>query len=364
MSLFSSGVRSSLMLAGMVLLLALPALGDDDDAPPSADKTGTVQVRTILPERGTAPDLVEAFGTAGPAPNGSMTFSQQQRGRVLAIDVTPGERVRAGQALVEFASSAAASSTYAQAKSALVLARSQRLHEAQLLAQRLATRDQLAQADKAVSDARSTLDALTREGFGDASRVVAAPFDGIVATVPVASGERVAPGAPLVSVIRLDGLLVTAGIQPSDFDRLRPGDAVRLAPLAGGPDFDGRVVRVDRAIDARTHLVDAAIAVPADSVLSGAAYGAAITAGELSGWKLPHSAVLIDEKGAYVFQVADPAQHGAQRTGKAARVDVKLLGETGPDDIVSGPLVPGRRLVVEGNYQLEDGAPLAESATP
>jgi RND family efflux transporter MFP subunit len=339
--------------AGLILPLSLAAL-------PARAEGGTVQVRTIQPERGTAPELLEAFGTAGPALNGGMTLSLQQEGRVIAIDVTPGERVQAGQALIAFASSASASSTYAQAKAALALAQTQRKHAAQLLVQRLATRDQLAQADKSVSDARSTLDALTREGFGTAARTLIAPFDGIVATVPVAIGDRVPPGTALVTMTRLDGLVVTAGIQPSDRNRVRPGEAARLTPLDGGPPIDGRVERIDGLLNPRTRLIDADIAVPAGSVISGAAYTATVATGELSGWKLPHSAVLTDAKGAYVFQV----EGAARRMGKAVRVDVKLLGEAGPDDIVSGPITPGRRLVVEGNYQLDNGAALREASNP
>ena len=41
-----------------------------------------------------------------PALNGGMTLSLQQEGRVTAIAVTPGEKVQAGQHLLEFSASA------------------------------------------------------------------------------------------------------------------------------------------------------------------------------------------------------------------------------------------------------------------
>ena len=115
-----------------------------------------------------------AYGAAAPALDGGMTLSLQQDGRVLAIAVTPGEAVHAGERLLDFGASAAAVSTYQQAVSALTAARQQRGHTAQLLAQQLATRDQLAQADKAVADAQATLDALRsgrrRPAVADAGR--------------------------------------------------------------------------------------------------------------------------------------------------------------------------------------------------
>ena len=121
-------------------------------------------VQTVAPRAGVVPDLVTAYGSAAPALDGGMTLSLQQDGRVLAIAVTPGETVHAGERLLDFGASAAAVATYQQAVSALTAARQQRAHTAQLLGQQLATRDQLAQADKAVADAQSTLDALHREG--------------------------------------------------------------------------------------------------------------------------------------------------------------------------------------------------------
>ena len=49
------------------------------------------------------PDLVTAYGTAAPALDGGMTLSLQQDGRVLAIAVTPGETVHAGERLLDLA---------------------------------------------------------------------------------------------------------------------------------------------------------------------------------------------------------------------------------------------------------------------
>ena len=104
------------LLALLLLLIAGRAWADD---PPS------VLVQTKPAERGSLPDLVEAYGTAAPALNGGMTISLQQEGLVAAIAVTPGETVRQGQSLLQFGESAAASSTYQQAVSALTFARTE-----------------------------------------------------------------------------------------------------------------------------------------------------------------------------------------------------------------------------------------------
>ena len=253
---------------------------------------------------------------------------------------------------MDFGSSAAAIATYQQAVSALSVARSQRAHAAQLLAQQLATRDQLAQADKAVADAQAKLDALQREGADRPAQTLTAPFDGIVATVPVAQGDRVQAGAALMTLTRLDGLVVTVGIEPGQRDRVHPGQAVRLEPLAGGAQLDGKVLRVDGVLNSKTRLVDADVSLSPGSAISGTAFRADITIGQLQGWIVPHDAVLSDDKGAYVFQVAG---------NTASRVSVTVTGAAGNDDVVDGKLDPRRKLVVQGNYQLSDNATVRES---
>ncbi|HEX4172338.1 MAG TPA: efflux RND transporter periplasmic adaptor subunit [Acetobacteraceae bacterium] len=280
-----------------------------------------------------------------------MTLSVQQDGRVTAIVVTPGETVQAGQNLLEFAPSATARSMYQQTVTALAVARAQRTHTAQLLAQQLATRDQLAQADKAVSDAQANLDALRREGGGSAAQQLTAPFDGIVATVPAAVGDRVQPGAPLMTLTRADALVVTVGVEPDARMRVRPGQVVRLTRLSDGTTIDGRVQRVDGVLNPKTRQVDADVSVPEGAVISGESFRADIETGQLMGWVVPHDAVLDDGTGPYVYQIAHD---------KAVRVQVKLLGSDGRTDVVTGPIDPSRALVVSGNYQLDNGMAIRE----
>ena len=331
--------------------LLLAALGMS--LPARADEPASVLVETETPKRGSLPDVLVAYGTAAPALDGGMTLSLPQEGRVLGIAVTPGAQVRKGDRLITFGASAAASSTYQQAVSALALARTQRAHTAQLLGQQLATRDQLAQADKALSDAQSALDALRREGAGQATQDLTAPFDGIVAAVPVAVGDRLQPSTPLLTLTRLDGLVVTVGIEPAARSRIAPGQPAQLQPLAGGAAVAGHVLRIDGVLNAKTRLVDADIAIPVGAALSGEAFRAAITVGQLTGWLAPHAAVLTGAEGATVFQV---------NAGKAVRVSVQVTGQSGDTDVLAGPLDPARKLVTVGNYQLDDGAAVRESA--
>src|SRR6185437_16940257 len=83
--------------------------------PALADNAPSVAVQTQPAHQGAVPEILTAYGTAAPAMDGGMTLSFQQEGQVLAIAVTPGEAVHAGERLLDFSASAAAMSAYEQA---------------------------------------------------------------------------------------------------------------------------------------------------------------------------------------------------------------------------------------------------------
>jgi membrane fusion protein, multidrug efflux system len=275
-----------------------------------------------------------------------MTISLQSQGRVLQFDVTQGEAVKAGQPLLEFSVSESALGSYRQAETALQTAKVERVRIAQLLRQQLATKDQLTQADKAIADAETTLDTLKKSGSDQPNLTIKAPFDGVVSTIPVAQGDTIAPGAPMMTLMRVDGLVVTVGIEPAQRFRLKRGDPAILQPLtSGGAPESGTLVRIDGLLNPKTHLIDADVATSA-RLLPGAAFMAQITVGQFDGFIVPRDVVLSDAEGAYLFQTD---------AGKAHRVVVTIVGNTGDQSAVIGAIDPAKPIVLQGNYQLEDG---------
>ncbi len=317
----------------------------------AAEETGAL-VRSVPAVRGSEPELAVAYGEAMAASGAPIALSVAQEGEVVAQLVTPGEQVRRGTALLQFRLTAAATSAYRQAESALALARTTERHIAALLAQRLATRDQMAQAQKASADAAAALQALTREGAGQPVQALDAPVDGVVEAFPAAVGDRVAAGTALVTLTPSASLVVTVGIEPRLRTRVRAGQAVRLERLdvaAAGAGPEGVVARVDGTINPKTRLVDVDVAVPEGSVIAGEAFRAEIDLGPVAGWVVPHEAVLDDARGNYLFQI---------KNGHAVRVDVRELLSAGERDVVAGGLVAGRPVVTSGASQLADGAPV------
>ena len=212
--------------------LALAACGGSTHSP---IPTPSAQVSTVAPKQGSLPTMVTAYGAAAPAQNGTVTMSYPQPGEITSLAVTTGSVVRAGQRLLTFATAPATRSNYQQAVNALAAANKQRASTVQLLHLQLATKDQLAQADKTVADARSALAALRAGGAGRALRTLNAPFPGIVTNVAVAAGDRPQADAPLVTLARSGSIMVTVGVEPATGGAVHVGDTARVQRLSGGP---------------------------------------------------------------------------------------------------------------------------------
>lgn len=333
------------MIALSALLAPLAGCG----TPPDADRQESepsVLVSLTRPTRGSLPQEIEAFGAATPATNGTETISMAQPGQITSLAVTPGSAVHAGQTLATFALAPTARSTFLQAQEALLAAQKQRASTAQLLAQQLATRDQLVQADKAVSDARVALAGLRAEGAGQAVQTLRAPFAGVVIAISAAQGDRTLPGAPIMTLARAGGIVVTVGVDPARRAALSVGQPARLAPLAGGAPIMGHVLRIDSTLNPRTRMIDVDLAFPSGVLLPGEGVQAMIATGQVSGWVVPHKTVVTADGPAHVFQAVG---------GKAKAVPVRVALSSDSGDVVEGALDPARPIIVDGAYQVQDG---------
>ncbi len=328
---------------------------------PQGGKQPSVLVSTETPHRGSLPRMLAAYGVVQASPEGgSETMSLLRGGQVTAVTTFTGQAVHKGQPLLVVRADPAEVATYRQAVAALALARGDRARAAKMLSQHLATRDQLAQANKAVADAQATLDALKRAGGGAEEQTLSAPFDGIVSNLMVSRGARVAAQAPLLMLTRSARLVAIVGVEPAQRGLVAPGQPARIEPLYGGDSESGSVVSVGAMLDPRSRLVPVVVDPPdhpapagaiedprnAGGLLPGSPVQIMIKVGEMQGWLVPRDAVLTDANGPYLFQLSG---------GKAVRANVKIVGTSAATTVVDGPIDPGRLLVTAGNYQLEDG---------
>jgi len=335
------------LLAALAAVLPALASAQDSSPPPPS-----VLVATALPQMGSVERTVTAYGVAQTAPGSSETLSVLRSTQVTQTLVAVGQSVKQGQPILGLSADPAALASYKQAVTALTLAQSERGRLTQLLNQHLATRDQVAQAEKAASDAQGNLDLLKGAGGGTAGQTLTAPFDGVVSALPAATGARVAAQAPLATLDRANSLVVAVGVEPAQRGVMAPGQAARIEPLDGSQERDGRVLAVGGMLDPATRLVPVLLTpATASGLLPGGPVRVVVQVGEASGWLIPREAVATDGKGAFVFQAAG---------GKASRIDVEIAGTKGGTTVVTGPIDPKRALVTSGNYQLQDGSAVRE----
>src|SRR5690606_16413398 len=88
---------------------------------------------------------------------------------------------------------------------------------------------------------------------------IVAPVTGYVAQRKVQLGQRVAPGAPLMTVVPLEQAWVEANFEEAQLDKLRLGQPVRLTAdvYGSGVEFDGRLASLGLGTGAAFSLLPA-----------------------------------------------------------------------------------------------------------
>jgi membrane fusion protein (multidrug efflux system) len=309
---------------------------------------GIALVKVEDPQQGSIPELVRGTGSVEARTVKNESF--QRDGQVSNIMVEVGDRFKKGDPLLDFGASPAAVVAYDQAKTALRLAESTLARTQSMFKLKLMTTDDVDNAEKAVSDAQLTKEMFEKIGSIKPSEILEAPFDGMVKSIAVSKGDRITAGTTLMTLAQTDRLRLTVGIEPSDFEKVKPGQEIDLAsPLPGRAPFKSKVRGVGAAIDPQTRLVPVFVDVPATSALPGEDVNAQIIVGEFKGWLVPRDAVGYGSKGPFVFQVDED---------HAKRALVNVVGSDGDTMVVGGDIDPKLKLVTWGNYQIDDGDPV------
>jgi RND family efflux transporter MFP subunit len=266
-----------------------------------------------------------------------------------------GDQFKKGDPLLNFGAAPAALVAYEQAKTALILAQGTRDRAKRMFGLKLITSDQLDTAEKALSDAQLTKEMLEKLGSTQ-SEILEAPFDGVVVTISVSKGDRVAAGAPLMTLAETEKLRLRIGVEPSETGKVKLGQPASLeSVIPGRKPIETKVKGLGAAIDPKTRLVPVAMDMSKNSALPGESFKAEILVGKFVGWLVPRDSVGIDKKGAYVFQVDD---------GHAKRINVNVLGSSGDVSVLSDDLDPQKKLVISGGYQIVDGDTLRTQEAP
>jgi membrane fusion protein, multidrug efflux system len=273
-------------------------------------------------------------------------------GQIISLPVLAGEPVSKGQLLAEVVVDPAAAAAYQQAMSAVHFAQSEQARIGNLLHDQLATRSQLAAAQKALADSRSHLQQLKQQGLGKAIREIRAPFEAVVAAVPVQAGQRVPAGTTLLQLGHPDHLKVLLGVEPEDVRWISPGNHIDIHPaMSPGETVRASVDKVLHAVNPQTRLADMLVRLSGAQALPflpGMEVSADVSARKFpNALVVPRQAVLYGkDNAAYVMRIEN---------GKAIRVPVQVVFEEHGQALIQGAVKVGQQVATIGVAELADG---------
>lgn len=325
-----------------------------------------VSVQTLSVQRALIAQPVRGYGVVAAWAANLTTINVAYPARLTQIRVRAGEAVSKGDPLCVVQADPTAAIAAAQAVSAVSLAQGELARTRALFDKGLATRSQVATAAKAAEDAQQALAVQQKTGIVMGDKVIRAPADGVIIQVSAAQGDQLAAGAPILQLTTTDRVQdgaqkqtqsiranVMLGVEPDQAARMRVGDGVDLKGVSvtsSASPSKGKVVSIGAAIDPQTQLVDVGVsaALAQSGLIPGSRVAADIGTEQGVHWIVPRLAVLRDEKGPYVFQL--------DGTNHAKRVAVSIAIESGDRYGVEGAIDGTKPIVVEGAYELQDGA--------
>lgn len=211
-------------------------------------------------------------------------LAAQVPGAIVALHVQAGDAVQKGQTLLHIDSrmarqgAAASQAQVAAAQAQLQVARKDYERQQQLFAKRYISQAALDAAQAQWQAAQAQVNALQAQAGVAATQsglhTIAAPFDGIVARVPVTVGDMAMPGTPLVALYDPGALRITAQVSDRQAQALRQATQaqageqaevqIELPATAQRLRIPAAQVQVLPSADALTHTVPVRVALPAD----------------------------------------------------------------------------------------------------
>lgn len=367
-----------LVLVVVVGLVALRAKRVRESAAAPTVATGPVEVEVASVRRGSVRDVHHLLGDV--VASEESPVSVRLLSQVLEVRVREGDRVRRGEVLAELdareqddgvsaaeAGIAAARENQAAAHVAMetqtaAAARDKVLVEASAISREEWERSQAALAAARAREEASRAQVTVAQKGLDSARTrrsyatVVSPFDGVVAARYVDAGDTVAPGKPLMLLLRAGAPRVRVKGPSEELARLSVGQHVALSDLT--PPLDVTIARVFPAMDS-AHLATFEVDVPPG--LTGFAVGATVGVDLIravaDGLTVPDAAVLETGTASMVFTLDHDRAHV---------VPVRVIARSTETCVVEGPLREGDEVVVARPARLmslAEGTPLRRATS-
>ncbi|PYX80231.1 MAG: efflux RND transporter periplasmic adaptor subunit [Acidobacteria bacterium] len=355
---FAIALGVSLLLTGCNHPSQDQAKAGGEDLP--AD--GPVRYVKVTPQ--TLPETLDLAAKVQADPTKIVRIFPPASGRVLSIDVKPGDHVRRGQAVASLSSADVANAQSDYAKANIEAERATRTMERQkVLVDRgaVAEKDYLdarAQADEARAElarAKQRLDMLNVSPSTTTDRVtLVSPDSGVVLDVSAAPGEfskSLESANPLITIADLNTVWIVGDVFEKDVAKVGRGKPATVTLQAyPGQQWSGRIDSLSGALDATTRSLKVRVVLPnRDRRFKPEMFGTIqVEAGAHPALVVPATAIV--------------------REGNATIVFVKSAGKPEQRTVTVGQTVDGNVEILTGLHARDevaaDGAELLKGGPP
>jgi len=271
-----------------------------------------------------------------------VTMTAETPGKVVRIDFDSGDRVKAGDVLVQLDISEEAARLNLRRIESLVAQRSTAKSE----------------YDAALAEHRQILAQMDALKAVIAKKTIRAPFQGVLGIRHINLGQNLGDSDVIVSLQRLDRVNIEFSLPQQQVAAVLPGATVRVTTDAlPGQTLDGRLSVVEPLADSATRTVrmQAELANPAEVLRPGMFVNVEVVLPEKRELVLiPATAVLYAAYSDSVF-IVEPAQ-GNGTEGLALRQQFVTLGERRGDFVaVTRGLSTGQTVVSTGVFKYRNG---------
>lgn len=337
----------------VLLLVAGCAACDETPETPEAQHSSQPAMPVALwrAAETTIDDRIESLATLGA--DESVALTARVSGKVSAVHFEDGDKVAAGQLLVELDDTEPA----ARVREVEATLREKRLQLERLgaLGEDISTRAaiDIARAELAAEEAR-----LAQANAILADHRLRAPFAGTLGFRQVSVGALVTPGTLVAELDAIDRLKMDFTVPEVYLSRLKEGDQV-LARSPAWPEetFSAVVRNIGSRVDPVTRAVTVrGVLDNGDHRLRpGMLMTVELVVGQLRSLVLPERALIQKGSDSYVFSVDGDS--------RAYRVSVDVAGRVAGGVVIEGGLSPGQPVVVRGQLNLQPGTPVREVLT-
>lgn len=311
---------------------------------PSAE-TPDVALQTVAV---TEPDFIEhnrIVKVSGvTAADKRTVLATRTAGVIAELNVEKGDWVEAGD-LVLMLEGSEKEAAVATARALLRQRENEAENASQLVSRGIAPKTQQDEAESALAEARSQLEAAQAEV--DRLRV-SAPFAGVIDAVSVEEASWATAGETVATLLSLDPIVARGEVSERERNLVKVGGEATVV-LINGMELEGEIRFISREATAetRTYPVEVAIPNPERTIPAGMTAEIRLKAEPVKAVRLPRSVVTLDADGNLGVRVVSDKNI-------VGFVPIDLIDDT-PDGLILGGVPEATRIIVAGQDLVSNG---------